>query len=209
MKSVSVIASLVTAFGLSMASAQTTEVQENSLIDEDEYVTEDVWELAASNSEMVLCANEPVPSGWVVERITAGCGTGVGLHYLRKLDPNRSSQTMCAVTGVPAGWIVNNIRGGCLSGIPQYEIVYAKKGYSYRMCRVPGSFIPTGWVVNLITTGCSLPGYQYWEIYWPDPATGTTRDVCGVAPVPAGWTKVSSRAGCYSSNGLITIKYMQ
>ncbi|MDA8520401.1 hypothetical protein [Acidovorax sp. NCPPB 4044] len=75
----------------------------------------------AASDSMEICANVPIPDGWVVVSIRPGCGTGFGLYEIRRVDPDRyPTMAMCAVTAVPKGWGVTSIQGGCVSGVPYY-----------------------------------------------------------------------------------------
>ncbi|MCC8470213.1 hypothetical protein [Xanthomonas phaseoli] len=157
---------------------------------------------------MEICANVPIPEGWVVTSIRAGCGSGNGLYEIRRVDPARGTMNMCGLTAVPRGWAVTYIQGGCIAGVPNYQIRYAApNSISFSMCNVPASSVPPGWVVTSVAKGCGLPGYAYWEIREALPELGTM-EVCNVAPVPSGWVILAQRTGCIAPNALLTIKYM-
>ncbi|KAB7773726.1 hypothetical protein CEK63_13210 [Xanthomonas sontii] len=158
---------------------------------------------------MEICANVPIPNGWVVTSIRPGCGTGFGLYEIRKVDPVlRPSMYMCAMTAVPTNWVVTAIQGSCTSGVARYQADYVAPNSTPRsMCNVPASSVPTGWIVKQVGQGCGLPGYQYWQIQEARPEYGIL-EVCNVAPIPSGWVIVGQRPGCISPNSLLTIRYM-
>ncbi|MDA8454290.1 hypothetical protein M4R22_05905 [Acidovorax sp. GBBC 3334] len=163
----------------------------------------------AASDSMEICANVPIPDGWVVVSIRPGCGTGFGLYEIRRVDPDRyPTMAMCAVTAVPKGWGVTSIQGGCVSGVPYYQIQYAgPNSLPFSVCNVPAFEMPKGWVATYVRQGCALPGYTYWYIEKALPERGTM-DICNVAPIPEGWVIVAQRAGCFSSGGLLTIRHM-
>lgn len=199
-------ASLAICLGLAIGASSAQDAPSHSVVSTENYFNDYQLNQLASAQQMEICANVPVPTGWVVTNIRAGCGSGVGLYEINKLTPSQS-MTMCAITPVPAGWIVTATQGGCTGGVTRYQIVYANPAYSsFDMCNVPNSTMPAGWVVKNALIGCGQPGYNKWQIVQALPQLGTM-EVCKAGPVPAGWVVISSRPGCVGYS-LITIKYM-
>lgn len=60
---------------------------------------------------------------------------------------------------------------------------------------------------NLRQAGLRIAGLRLLVHRKALPERGTM-DICNVAPIPEGWVIVGQRAGCFSSGGLLTIRYM-
>lgn len=163
---------------------------------EEGYVAE-TFAVAATSNSMEICANTPVPAGWVVTAVYAGCGTGTGRWVIEKLDVNRGSMEMCALSPVPAGWVVDSVYAGCnLTGYGLYRIVPVNTNFNeMRMCNVPTAQVPPGWVVTYTDSGCGLPGYAEYRIQYARPSYGTM-SMCAFSPIPQGWTVIATEPGC-------------
>ncbi|WP_216293294.1 hypothetical protein [Delftia acidovorans] len=151
----------------------------------------------SAQASMDICANDPIPAGWIVTNIYPGCGTGTGRYQIEQLNTNFNEMFMCAVTPVPAGWVVGSVQVGCgLAGYGRLRLVPVRTSYvSMTMCNVPTAQIPPNWVVTSVSQGCGLPGLGQYTIQYANPSYLNMK-MCAFSPVPPGWMVVSSEAGC-------------
>ncbi|WP_162995977.1 hypothetical protein [Acidovorax sp. 1608163] len=205
MKYVKWIFSAFLALGVFSAQAAQPAADETEIYYDSSVFYENLAKAALQSSEMSICANTPIPSGWIVSFIATGC-SGLGKYTIRQLDTSYLEMTMCAVQPIPVGWIVSAVQGTC-QGIPQYVIRPVNPNFlEMQMCNVPSAQVPAGWVVKDIAQGCNLVGYGRWTISPANPGF-IEMSVCAVAQLPPKWVVVSTVAGCYGA-GRWTIRYV-
>jgi hypothetical protein len=97
-----------------------------------------------------ICANSPIPSGWVISGVRSGfIGCGGYAGYFIQTPTN--GMTVCANSPIPSGWVISGVRSGFIGcdGYAGYFIQTPTNG----MTVCANSPIPSGWIVTGVRNG--------------------------------------------------------